>query len=71
MILLVASQKDPAGINIKQQIINHYHFQETCGVFQQNPTYTADFEGKKVTLITLNQESVTAQTLPEYFPEAN
>jgi D-aminoacyl-tRNA deacylase len=70
MILLVASQKDPAGLNIKQQILNHYPFQETGDVFQQNPTYNAIVNRKKVTLITLKQESVTAQTLPEDFPEA-
>ena len=70
MILLVASQKDTAGLNIKQQIINHYPFQETGDVFQQNPTYNAIVNHKKVTLITLNRESVTAQILPKDFPEA-
>ncbi|MBE3115987.1 hypothetical protein IMZ68_02160 [Candidatus Bathyarchaeota archaeon] len=70
MILLVASQKDTAGLNIKAQILKNYPFQETCDVFQQNPTYNAIVNRKKVTLITLNQESVTAQTLPKDFPEA-
>lgn len=71
MILLVASQKDTAATNIKQQILNNYQFKETGETFQQNPTYTANLNSKKVTLATLNQESVNAQNLPENFPNAN
>jgi D-aminoacyl-tRNA deacylase len=70
MILIVASNKDVASLNIKQQILNHYQFQKTVQTFQQNPTYTADVNGKEVTLATLNEESVKAQTLPENFPNA-
>lgn len=70
MILLVASQRDIAGLNIKQQILRSYPFQETGKVFQQNPVYNAQINSKKVTLITLNQEAVTAQNLPEAFPDA-
>lgn len=71
MILIVASNKDIASLNIKQQILNNYPFRKTVKVFQQNPTYTADINGKKVTLVTLNDESVKAQNLPEKFPHAN
>jgi D-aminoacyl-tRNA deacylase len=70
MILLVASERDVAGLNIKAQILKHYSFKETGGIFQQNPTFAADFEGKKVTLITLNQEAVNAQDLPKQCPDA-
>jgi D-aminoacyl-tRNA deacylase len=68
MVLLVASQKDPASLNIKQQILRNYPFKETGQAFQQNPTYNAELKGKKVTLITLNHEAVNAQNLPENFP---
>src|SRR5450756_1526960 len=71
MILLVASNKDIASLNIKQQILNHYPFNKTTKTFQPNPTYTADINGKKVTLATLNEESVKAQNLPDNFPTAN
>jgi D-aminoacyl-tRNA deacylase len=70
MILLVSSNKDPASLNIKEQILKNYIFQETSEVFEQNPVYTADVNGKDVTLITLNVESVTAQDLPTKFPSA-
>jgi D-aminoacyl-tRNA deacylase len=68
MILLVASNKDIASLNIKQQILNHYPFREAAKVFQENTTYSAGINGKKVILITLNEESVKAQNLPEKFP---
>jgi D-aminoacyl-tRNA deacylase len=70
LILLVASEKDVAGLNIKEQILKHYRFEETGEIFQQNPTCNANLDGKKVKLITINQESVTAQALPECFPDA-
>jgi D-aminoacyl-tRNA deacylase len=70
MILLVASNKDIASLNIKQQIFNNYPFKQTGENFQTNPTYTANINSKKITIATLNQESVNAQTLPESFPEA-
>ena len=70
MILLVASKKDIASLNIKQQILNHYPFNKTAETFQQNPLYTAGVNGKNVTLATLSEESVKAQNLPESFPDA-
>jgi len=70
MILLVASNKDTASLNIKQQILSHYPFRQTADTFQQTPLYAAEVNGKNVTLATLNQESVHAQNLPEDFPDA-
>ena len=70
MILIVASNKDTASLNIKQQILNYYPFNKTTVPFQQNPIYTAEINGKNVTLVTLSEESVNAQNLPESFPDA-
>jgi D-aminoacyl-tRNA deacylase len=71
MILLVSSNKDPASLNIKEQILKNYVFQKKAEVFEQDPIYTADVNGNYVILITLNYESVTAQDLPAKFPDAN
>jgi D-aminoacyl-tRNA deacylase len=71
MILLVASNKDIASLNIKQQILNHYPFRQTAETFQQNPVYAAEVNGKNVTLATLDQESVHAQNLPQDFSDAD
>jgi D-aminoacyl-tRNA deacylase len=65
MILLIASDKDIASLNIKEQILNNYPFSKTEKTFEQNPIYTADINDKKVTLVTLKEESVNAQDLPD------
>ena len=70
MILLVASNKDIASLNIKEQILKHYPFREIAREFHENPAFGAKINGKKVTLITLNEESVRAQSLPQEFPQA-
>jgi D-aminoacyl-tRNA deacylase len=67
MILLVASRKDTASLNIAKQVLNHYPFSVTGETFQENPTFSADINEKKVTLIMLNDESVNAQHLPDNF----
>ncbi len=69
MILIVASNKDMASLNIKKQILHHYHFIETSKL-QENATYTAHINGKNAQLITLNQESIYAQNLTALFREA-
>jgi D-aminoacyl-tRNA deacylase len=70
MILIIASKKDIASLSIKKQIIKHYDFKKSSETFQQNSLYTANLNGKEITLATLHQESVTAQNLPESFPTA-
>ncbi len=70
MILLVASNKDTASLNIKDQILKNYVFKEGTEQFDGNSTFNADVNEKKVTLITLNDESVKAQDLPTKFPDS-
>ena len=67
MILIVASKKDIASLNIKKQILNNYPFKESAESFQENPAYEAQIQGKHVRLVTLNEESVRAQELPSSF----
>ncbi len=67
MILLAASSKDVAGLNIAEQVLNHYPFTKTCETFQEKPTYLSEIHGKKVELVTLNEEAINAQKLPESF----
>jgi D-aminoacyl-tRNA deacylase len=69
MILVAASNKDVAGINIANQVLKNYPFTKTTQPFQENPIYTAQINKKHVTLITLKEETVYAQTLPEYFAD--
>jgi len=67
MILLVASNKDAAGLNIARQVLNHYPFKVTGTTFQKNPIYQAQVNKKEVTLIILNEETINAQNLTDSF----
>ena len=69
MILVVASEKDPASLNIKKQLLTNYRFEETTARFQENTTYAGQLDGKDVQLITLNQESIYAQDLTTFFTD--
>lgn len=69
MILVVASNKDSASLNIKKQLLIHYRFDGTEERFQENTTYVSQINGKDVQLITLNQESIYAQDLTTFFKE--
>jgi D-aminoacyl-tRNA deacylase len=67
MILTVASNKDAASLNIAKQILSHYPFQKMSENFQKNPMYEANIDNKEVKLVTLNEESVYAQNLTDFF----
>lgn len=67
MILVVSSNKDPASLNIKEQILAHYRFNEAVERFQENPTYSYKVDGKDIRIISLNQELVQMQSLTDFF----
>jgi D-aminoacyl-tRNA deacylase len=71
MILLVASNKDTAGLNIARQVLDHYPFKVTGTTFQGNPVYMTTVNSKEVTLIVLNEETINAQTLTTSFTKPN
>jgi D-aminoacyl-tRNA deacylase len=67
MILIVASSKDVASLNIAKQILNNYTFEKSGKSYQDNPVYIAKIDQRQVTLVTLKEESVYAQDLTESF----
>jgi D-aminoacyl-tRNA deacylase len=67
MILLVASNKDVAGLTIARQVLDHYPFKVTGTSFQKNPVYHAQVNRKDVTLLILSEETITAQALTDSF----
>ena len=67
MILIVASNKDTGSLNIKKQILSNYQFSEKPETFESNPIHEIRISDKLVRLVTLNDESVYAQDLPNYF----
>jgi D-tyrosyl-tRNA(Tyr) deacylase len=70
VILLVHSTRDIAGVNIAKSMLQRYPFTKTTRMFQENPIYTAEINGRHVTFLTLKEEAVNAQYLPEDFPNA-
>lgn len=67
MILIVASEKDVASLNIKKQILENCGHRETGESFQENPVYAFKVNEKDVLLVTLNDESVQAQNIANSF----
>jgi D-aminoacyl-tRNA deacylase len=68
MILLVHSILDVAGVNIAKFVLQHFPFTQNGKIFQENPVYQAKINGKKVILVSLNQEAVEFQGLTDCFP---
>jgi D-aminoacyl-tRNA deacylase len=69
MILVAASNRDPASLNIRRQVLGHYDFKETTQKFQGTSTYVTELGSSKVRLVTLNQELVFAQDLTDFFKD--
>jgi D-aminoacyl-tRNA deacylase len=69
MILIVSSAKDLASSNIKKQVLNHYPFERTDLTFHKNPVFSAVINRKEVKLITLAEEAINAQYLPDHFAD--
>ncbi|MBS7616214.1 hypothetical protein KEJ45_03325 [Candidatus Bathyarchaeota archaeon] len=69
MILIVASNKDNAGLNISKQILCDFNFKKASENFQGNKVYEAEVDGVDIKLVTLNKEPVFAQDLTSFFKE--
>ena len=67
MILIVASRKDVASLNIREQILKNYSFKKTADTFQEEPLYTAEVAGKNMKLATLQAETNYSQNITENF----
>jgi D-aminoacyl-tRNA deacylase len=67
MILIVASTKDVASMNIAQKIIDNYGFERLSESFQQNPVYRKTISGQEVKLVFVNEELVHTQFLTDIF----
>ncbi len=69
MILLVASKKDEASLNIAKQLIKNHGFLKGSKRFLGNPVYLKEMSnGETSELIFIDQEPVNSQNLP--FPES-
>jgi len=67
MILMVASTKDIASMNIAQEVINLHGFEKTEASFKHNPIYSKRIQDKEVKLVFINEETIWAQYITEHF----
>lgn len=67
MILIVASTKDAASINIRQQLLDQYGFEESTERFHSSPIYHKAIGGNEVKLVTINKETIYYQAITDHF----
>ncbi|MFP3985100.1 MAG: D-aminoacyl-tRNA deacylase [Candidatus Bathyarchaeia archaeon] len=67
MILVVASTKDVASMNIRRQLLEHYDFEETAEKFCGHLVYQSLNGDKEVKLVTINEEAIYYQDITEGF----
>ena len=67
MILIVASTKDVAGMNIAQQILDKYNFEKVEEKFHQNPIYSKKMQDSLAKLVFVNENIVATQFITEFF----
>jgi len=71
MILLVASNKDIAAMNIAEQLLQIHPFDKTPQVYLEQPVLESSINCRNVTYLNLNEESIFAQYLAEDFPKVS
>jgi D-aminoacyl-tRNA deacylase len=67
MILIVASTKDVASMNIRQQLLTHHCFEELKEKFHNNPIYHKRINNNEVKLVTINEEPIYYQAITNHF----
>ncbi len=68
MILLAASTKDPASVNITKQILKNYFFKLCKEKFKEAQVYTAEISRREVRLAILEKELVYEQDVANFDP---
>ena len=67
MILIVASKKDIASMNIAQQILSHYKFEKLSESFDKNPVYLKKLQDSEVRMLFINEDLINAQFITDFF----
>lgn len=67
MILIAASVKDEAGMNIAQKIKERHGFEAISERFQQNQVYHKKIGDSEVKLVFIEEDSINAQSITDNF----
>ena len=60
---IITSSKDPAGINIKNCLLELFNFKETSENFDNNPVYELNIDNKVIKLYTTEKDSIFCENL--------
>ena len=67
MILVVASEKDIASLNIAKKLLEHYNFERTSETFNDNPTYLLKIRSHEIKLVYTKRDLIYTQDITEHF----
>lgn len=67
MMLIVASTKDIASMNIAEKLIEHYEFERFPDVFQQNPVYFKKAKQFEAKFVYITQDPISTQYITDVF----
>ncbi|MFQ5758354.1 MAG: D-aminoacyl-tRNA deacylase [Candidatus Bathyarchaeia archaeon] len=67
MILIVASKKDIASVNIAHQILSHYEFEKLSELFEENPVYLKRLGDSEVRMLFIKEDLINAQFITDFF----
>ncbi len=67
MIIAACSKLDTAGTNIAKQVLNSFPFTKSDATFEEEPIYTAQINKNIINLVTLKNQTIYAQNLPQQF----
>ncbi len=67
MILIAASTKDIASVNIAHQVIERYNFEKLPDTYQENNVFFKRIANHDVKLIFINQELIHSQHITKHF----
>ena len=67
MILIVASQVDTASMNIREQLLTNYGFEQTAQKFHGSPLFRMEINGREVRLVTLREEPIYCSEVTDRF----
>src|SRR3989338_8615737 len=62
-IAIISSSKDPAGVNIRNNLIKHYDFQDANEKFDGNAVFELNIEDKKIKLYLINDDLIFAEDI--------
>jgi D-aminoacyl-tRNA deacylase len=66
MILIVASTRDTASMNIRQQLLTHHRFEESGETFHTHRVYVRATGDEEVRLVTIDEEPIYFQAITTY-----